>query len=967
MKTMKRICAMVTGLALLFGGGLAESGGFHRPSGDVKMGLAAQLTWAFMSVAASGAEDAYGLWVSDNLDVRITDASGEYLSSKPGERRSGCSFGYLSNLGDALDQKLMVFIGGDKTICMQGTEQGMASYELLRLQGLSSGDETVCARTFETSEFSYEQITLTQGVPMVEQLQYNPLEIGSRNPFTGKVTTGSEHGAEGTADKGTRMLAAPDKAAYTLTTLKSKTSVGVLASCGDYDYTVWLDADMKLNRGWAPRKNVSRAGVVPELVPLSGTFQTGTGTNLYLAPDDRAAMLDSLPAGERVELIYAERDGKDQEWALIQTAAGKKKQTVWAYVPASCLTGWQEQVPPGFRMGSQMPVYQWTYILGKDGYTEFMSAQADRNDYGVVLSGRTSARKGDYASKKGNLDALILRLDPQGNAVDGKTYGGSDVDGFHWVVPAEDGYYVAGYTRSTDKDFRNIWDPSSHLNAGKGKLKSSLAVMGKVRTDLEADWAVSFGTGEASHSFGFDMIIPLADGNWAGTGWMYDSKNSGVRGHGKQDFYVVKMSPEGRIIQAVSLGDSAQNVPDSAVPTPDGGLIMVGCTHAGNATNGLIMIIDSNLNTVSTITYGGSGEDVFDNIRALPDGTYMVTGFTNSVSGDGVGASHGGYDFWVMNIDSQGRAIWNRRFGGSGDEELCGTTILADGSCLMMGSTESTDGDVHRGAGSGKGTDAWAVCVSNSGRLLWQYAYGTEGTDAFNAAGLDPADGGVVLAGTQQRKSDKNARGVAVKVQPPFIRPDDPDEYVGSVSVFDPMDVALVIDVSGSMADYNRQTGKTLLSYAQDAAISFARTIFALSPESRVGIVAYDDVARKVASLSGAEARQSLYSKIRAMQWGGTTNTGGGFEEADRMLTTEGISGRNQLTMMLTDGLANEGNGDPIQYAIDAGSRLAEHSLVYTVGMLGEQAQGYLNEVRRTLHAGYETRYFEVTFREMEE
>ena len=206
-----------------------------------------------------------------------------------------------------------------------------------------------------------------------------------------------------------------------------------------------------------------------------------------------------------------------------------------------------------------------------------------------------------------------------------------------------------------------------------------------------------------------------------------------------------------------------------------------------------------------------------------------------------------------------------------------------------------------------------------------------------------------------------------LKLISPAQEQDDPDQEVEGLGLFAAMDVVLVLDVSGSMADQNPQTGKTLLSYAQDASISFARTLFALSPESRVGIVAYETIAWPVAGLTDRQGRQSLFSLIRGISWGGMTNTGDGFLKADDMLTSQAEAGRAQLVLMLTDGIANEGGSDPKQYAIDRGTDLAAHSLVYTVGMLGNYSAENLSYVRETLHAGYETRYFEITFSDMEE
>ena len=258
------------------------------------------------------------------------------------------------------------------------------------------------------------------------------------------------------------------------------------------------------------------------------------------------------------------------------------------------------------------------------------------------------------------------------------------------------------------------------------------------------------------------MVVELADGNIAGAGWMTTSRKATISGNGMQDFYVVKLSPEGDILKEACFGGGNDDVPDCAIATPDGGLIMIGCTKSYGNRDGWILVLNADLQVVSECRYGGSGEDVFDNVRAMPDGTYLVTGFTNSPDGNGGGMPRGGQDFWAMNIDAEGRTIWVKRYGGSKDEELCGTIVMEDGRCLLLGSTSSDDGDVM--GATGKNKDAWAVCIDETGRIVWQYASGMSGDDAFNTAAIDPADGCCVLAGLCNESGSK-AKALVVKVQ----------------------------------------------------------------------------------------------------------------------------------------------------------------------------------------------------------
>lgn len=115
-------------------------------------------------------------------------------------------------------------------------------------------------------------------------------------------------------------------------------------------------------------------------------------------------------------------------------------------------------------------------------------------------------------------------------------------------------------------------------------------------------------------------------------------------------------------------------------------------------------------------------------------------------------------------LDSNLNIVNQCSYGGSGDEELCGTTVLDDGTCLLVGYTRSKDGDVM--GADARAKDAWAICIDEAGRLLWQYATGLNGNDYFNTATIDPLDGGYVLAGTCENTNDSNAKGLVVKLQP---------------------------------------------------------------------------------------------------------------------------------------------------------------------------------------------------------
>lgn len=190
----------------------------------------------------------------------------------------------------------------------------------------------------------------------------------------------------------------------------------------------------------------------------------------------------------------------------------------------------------------------------------------------------------------------------------------------------------------------------------------------------------------------------------------------------------------------------------------------------------------------------------------------------------------------------------------------------------------------------------------------------------------------------------------------------DPTEAEKIVYSFTPLDVVLVLDVSGSMGTINEATNKNLRDYANEAANVFTDSLFAVNPASRIGVVFFDDSVSIASDMRGISQHQDLTAAINRMYCGGGTNTGGGFQAAANMLQTSAMPGRRCMVLMITDGLANSGAYDYLQYAIDQGGQAAQYGNVYTIGLVGGMGDYDKKTARRVLGGGYETRYFEVDF-----
>lgn len=730
---------------------------------DVSSALSAVFA-GICAAALAGDENSgnYMIWVDEYYDIRVTDRKGSgYLSSDPNDYSEEAPFGRLSIVGENKGQKNVTLMDKDDgyTVTLRGVTTARGSYSINGMSGvkmiptvLASADNQV-THPAQVLRFDLDGLRCTK-----TDLSWDPLDHTATDPFTGKPTRGSETAASGRLVKKQNLLGWTDKKAESAAALKKGDYVQVLASTdgGAWMLAAATDKDGLLCRGWLPADALAVDGYVPALIRDAETAYTAAAdTEAKNAPSDTASAARTLRAGETVTAIHAERDLNGREWAYVKLP-GKKPQAAW--VPADSLAGWQPVSPEGFRIGYALPTLVWQKTVGTGGFTEFMWAASREDAGGVALSGRTSAKGKDLKAAYGKRDAFAMLLKPDGTIEKSAVWGGSgDYDSFHCILPdPSGGYFVSGVTRSNDKAFANIWDTSTYSGSTSAKLGHTNALIGRLDGNLDIDWMKSFGTG--GKSYGFDMVVETADGQIAGCGWLNDGRGFALNSYGGQDFLVMKLTKDGRLAGYSHFGGGSQDVPDSAVPTKDGGLIMVGNVGGNGNATGLIYLIDANLQETGRMTYGGKQDDIFDNIRDQGDGTYMVTGFTSSYSGSA--------DYWAMEIDSSGRMIWSKTYGGSGRDEVCGTTLLPDGQTLLVGYTTSSDGTVQGGTGTGK--DAWAVCIDQTGRVLWQYTSALPGDDYFNSAAMDPDDYCVVLAGCRNyKKGGPSAQGYVVKLQIP--------------------------------------------------------------------------------------------------------------------------------------------------------------------------------------------------------
>lgn len=170
-----------------------------------------------------------------------------------------------------------------------------------------------------------------------------------------------------------------------------------------------------------------------------------------------------------------------------------------------------------------------------------------------------------------------------------------------------------------------------------------------------------------------------------------------------------------------------------------------------------------------------------------------------------------------------------------------------------------------------------------------------------------------------------------------------------------PVDVMLLVDVSGSMNDDGGDPPQPL-SAAKAAAASF---VDRLATDDRVGVVSFATNARveePVTTLHGNARRTLLSLSILPAEETGFTNSGDALEKVGAALIGLATEDRKRVIVLLTDGLSNapEPPGGEA-YALDKAATVKrEGILLYTIGLGDRVNDAFLKELASSEEGYYQ-------------
>jgi hypothetical protein len=400
--------------------------------------------------------------------------------------------------------------------------------------------------------------------------------------------------------------------------------------------------------------------------------------------------------------------------------------------------------------GGTDPSVVWAQSFG-DAEPQLASGVALAADGGTVVAGsfRGSVTIGATSrTSAGGEDALVFRLDGDGNPLWVKRFGDANLDAAVAVgLDGSGNVYLAGTFAGS-------------IDLGGGAMPSMGGVdvfVAKLTGDGDHVWSKSIG-GPGAHDVA--ALAVAGDGSIALAGSFDEELSTDlgpVASAGASDGYVVCLDPMGgeRFARAFGgTGDDAAN----GVTLDAGGLVYAAgafrdsvdfgdmVRSSDGAADIFVVALDAGGVTRWSKRYGDPSEQAAHGLAA-DDSQLVVAGdFTGTVSfGAGAVPSAGGDDVFVMSLDpSDGATRWAVPAGDDADQHASAVR-LAGGTALVAGQYAGTlELDGHSVTATGSDGFALSLDVA-SGSAEWIVAIGSDADAAV--LGMDASATNVALAG----------------------------------------------------------------------------------------------------------------------------------------------------------------------------------------------------------------------------
>ena len=253
---------------------------------------------------------------------------------------------------------------------------------------------------------------------------------------------------------------------------------------------------------------------------------------------------------------------------------------------------------------------------------------------------------------------------------------------------------------------------------------------------------------------------------------------------GGLDYWITKTDSIGNKKWDKTFGGSETENLTCAILLPDSGFLIGGYSSSGISGDKTMdnkspllptddywaIRLDKNGNIKWQQTFGGEKKDRLNSLLLLPDGSYLLGGYSISDStGDMSNSSYGDNDYWLIKIDTMGNKLWDKQFGGSQYDALTSVEQTFDGGYIIGGSSSSyktDEGEIGEKTTNPFGNlDYWIVKLDKTGKIVWQKTYGGIYFDELRSI-EQTKDGGYIVGGySNSPSSEIQQLGIGQKLE----------------------------------------------------------------------------------------------------------------------------------------------------------------------------------------------------------
>lgn len=211
--------------------------------------------------------------------------------------------------------------------------------------------------------------------------------------------------------------------------------------------------------------------------------------------------------------------------------------------------------------------------------------------------------------------------------------------------------------------------------------------------------------------------------------------------YGLTDMWMIKLDLNGNILKQKLYGGSNNDYPASLIEWNNHFLITSNSTSpiSGNKNQSQIggydfwfIEIDKNdFSILSEKVIGSSTDDMCTHIiKTSTNELYLLSKSQYGVSNDKTDIGFGGYDAWLLKLDSSLGVVNNKCFGGLGQEDFSGSIFAENDSVLYLSIISNSTNDGNKSTVSYGDYDSWLVKIDSSFNIIWDKSFGGSSVDA---------------------------------------------------------------------------------------------------------------------------------------------------------------------------------------------------------------------------------------------